>query len=113
MFVAGDEPRFVRRRDALVPDVAAPGVDVVSAKPGGGFQTMSGTSMATPHVAGLAALLAEADPTATVTRLERAILASCTPVERGPADRVRKGIVNAPAALAALHSGARARRAGS
>ncbi len=103
--------RFVRRRDALAPDVAAPGVDVVSAKPGDGFQTMSGTSMATPHVAGLAALLAEADPTATVTRLERAILASCTPVERGPADRVRKGIVNAPAALAALRSGARARRA--
>ena len=103
--------RFVRRRDALVPDVAAPGVDVVSARPGGGFQTMSGTSMATPHIAGLAALLAEADPTATVTRLERAILASGTPAERGPADRVRKGIVNAPAALAALRSGARARRA--
>jgi subtilisin len=98
--------RFVRRRDALVPDVAAPGVNVVSAKPGGGFQTMAGTSMATPHVAGLAALLAEADPSATVTRLERAILASCTPVG-GPVERVRKGIVNGPAALAALRSRAR------
>jgi subtilisin len=99
--------RFVRRRDALVPDVAAPGVNVISAKPGGGFQTMSGTSMATPHVAGLAALLAQADPSATVTRLERAILASCTPVGGGPVERVRKGIVNGPAALAALRSRAR------
>jgi subtilisin family serine protease len=39
--------------------VAGPGVDIESAKLGGGLTTMSGTSMATPHVAGVAALWAE------------------------------------------------------
>jgi subtilisin family serine protease len=40
-------------------EVVAPGVDVLSAAPGGGWSVMSGTSMATPHVAGIAALWTE------------------------------------------------------
>jgi subtilisin family serine protease len=41
------------------PIVCAPGVDIESAKAGGGYISMMGTSMATPHVAGIAALWAE------------------------------------------------------
>jgi len=40
-------------------NVSAPGVGIVSAKAGGGLTSMSGTSMATPHVAGAVALWAE------------------------------------------------------
>jgi len=56
------------------PDISAPGVDVLSAKPGGGYQKMSGTSMACPHMAGMIALLLQANPALTVKQVEKVII---------------------------------------
>ncbi|MGW2474012.1 S8 family serine peptidase [Streptomyces sp. NPDC001665] len=47
---------------AIKPDISAPGVDIRSAAPGGGFAVMSGTSMASPHTAATVALMWAASP---------------------------------------------------
>lgn len=57
--------------------LAAPGANIVSTVPGG-VDTMSGTSMAAPFVAGTAALIWSARPAATATQVRQAILNSVT-----------------------------------
>lgn len=54
--------------------VAAPGVDIYSSVLGSAYQKMSGTSMATPHVAGLAALIKAAIPSATGAQVRARII---------------------------------------
>jgi len=93
---------FSRADDPIVPDLVAPGVDVISAQPGNRYQSMDGTSMATPHVAGLAALLWEAKPTATAHEIAQAIFASCQLSKSMTSDRGNRGVPVAAAALTML-----------
>jgi subtilisin family serine protease len=53
--------------------VAAPGVDILGARPGGGYDFFSGTSMATGYASGLAALLMSHQPALGVVKLRRAM----------------------------------------
>jgi subtilisin family serine protease len=83
-------------------EVVAPGVDVLSADLGEGWATMSGTSMATPHVAGVAALHAEKlnarAGEATAQSVRHALMTSASRALLPNADlsAVGAGIVQAP-----------------
>jgi Subtilase family len=77
--------------------VAAPGVDILSTTAPGRYESYEGTSMAAPHVAGLAALLWATHPNATLAQVRKGLLDSALAV-RG----VEHGRVDAMRALAAL-----------
>lgn len=88
--------------EAVGPMLCAPGVKVLSAKPGGGYRESDGSSMATPHVAGLAALLFSAKPDATIDEVEEAIVGSCVRPAGADPQRIGAGIPDGLAALDAL-----------
>ncbi len=77
-------------------DLVAPGVKVYSAAPmPAAHQKMSGTSMACPHVAGIAALYVEANPNATAREIWQLMLNNAKRLELDPAD-MGAGLVQAP-----------------
>ncbi|UCF50635.1 MAG: S8 family serine peptidase [Thermoplasmatales archaeon] len=59
--------------EAIKPDIAAPGVNVRSSIPGGGYNSFSGTSMASPHINGVVALMRQAAPNMSVDNIKQII----------------------------------------
>lgn len=76
-------------------DLAAPGVSIASTVPSNGYALFSGTSMATPHVSGVAALLLSANPTLSVEAMKTAIFQGVTPLAAVQGKTVTGGLLNA------------------
>jgi subtilisin family serine protease len=62
------------------PDVTAPGDEVASSIPSGGYATLSGTSMAAPHVAGSVAVLEQRHPSWSPAQVKSALMTTGAPV---------------------------------
>jgi hypothetical protein len=94
--------------NAVKPDITAPGVGIVAAQHAAGtigtpvedgYTSLSGTSMATPHVAGVAALLAQQHPDWTGQQLKAALAGSATPTQGLTPYDQGAGRVDVPKAL--------------
>jgi subtilisin family serine protease len=86
------------------PNVVAPGYFIKSCYPNNTYYVLSGTSMAAPHVSGLALLLRQKNPNATVTEIKTAILTSTRKTNSGvtPNNTWGWGEIDCVAALNAL-----------
>ncbi|MFC6594417.1 S8 family serine peptidase [Kitasatospora paranensis] len=94
-----------RRPDgALKPELTAPGVDILAARSqyapegSGSYLTMSGTSMATPHVAGAAALVAQQHPDWTGRQIKDALVSTAHETPAIPVSQGGSGRLDAKAA---------------
>ena len=84
---------------ATTVDLAAPGVNILSTAIGGGYQLNSGTSMAAPHVAGVAALVRDANPGWTYQQVIDQLLATVDPLPGLQGLLATGGRLNAASAL--------------
>ncbi len=84
--------------------VAAPGSGILSTLPGSGYGSLDGTSMATPHVTGVAALVAARNPTWTGTQIRDRILGTTRSVAGLTGKAWTGGVVDAGAALSNVAS---------
>jgi subtilisin family serine protease len=75
-------------------DLVGPGVEVFSATTGNSFATFNGTSMATPHVTGCAALMAQARPNWTAMEIMGTLMGTAKPLDLSSVD-VGRGLVQA------------------
>jgi serine protease len=80
-------------------DVGAPGVNIYSTYKGSGYKFLSGTSMATPHVAGLVALVQEQHSNWSYQQVINHIISTARPLAALQGKSVSGGIINAQAAL--------------
>ncbi len=80
-------------------NVSAPGKNILSTKPGNSYGYMSGTSMAVPHVSGIAALLLSGNPEITPLEIKARIMDSSDYVESLDGKNITSGRVNAYSAL--------------
>lgn len=81
--------------------IGAPGSSIASTLPGNQYGYMSGTSMATPHVAGVAALLWTQRPTLKASQVKSILLSTARKVPSMTGKVSSGGMVNAQAALSA------------
>ncbi|HWI51575.1 MAG TPA: S8 family serine peptidase, partial [Symbiobacteriaceae bacterium] len=95
----------------MKPQVSAPGVNVRSSVPGGGYEGgWNGTSMATPHVSGTVALLRSANAALTVEQIEQILINSADPKTNSqyrttPNNGYGHGVLNAYTAVAMVVDG--------
>jgi len=91
---------------AMKPEVCAPGSTIYSAQPGGGYQNLSGTSMAGPHVAGVVALMYAANPNLDPETVKQTLMDTAVDLGASGEDNTYgHGFINAYEAVLAVMGG--------